>query len=385
MRVGVNTLFLIPNEVGGSQTYLLGTLLAYAKEFTDDEVILFTNRENDEFFKQYFRELGRQFLYQLIPVNARIRPSRIFAEQTFLPARLSRVTPHVLWSPGYTAPLAAKLPHVLSVLDMQYKTFKEDLSLFARLATEALVQSGVRLCTRITTLSEFSKGEIIKFTSLSAEKIDVIYPGVDVSWFRLADDREAESLLGPLGLWMQTYALTIANTYPHKRVDLALCAYSYLKNHLPALKFVLVGKPGRGEPAVQSAIKRCQDVIRFEYLPLRTLQVLLQRAGVFIFPSAYEGFGLPVLEAMASGTPLIVRPCASIPEIERGHAVYVSTDEPEAWARAAYDVLAWRPERRAAWAARARELASGFRWANTARGLRQSFGKALHERAYSGK
>lgn len=143
----------------------------------------------------------------------------------------------------------------------------------------------------------------------------------------------------------------------------------------------MVGKPRRGEPAVQAALRQCRDVIRFEYLPLRTLQVLLQRAAVFIFPSAYEGFGLPVLEALASGTPLIARPSASIPEIEQGQAVYVSVDEPEVWARAASEVLAWPPERRAAWAARARELAASFTWANTARGLRQSFGKAIREKA----
>lgn len=109
MRIGINTLFLIPGEVGGSQTYFCETLRAMIDQFPDDEFTLFTQRENDGFLKETFGEPGR-IQYVRLDFAAMNRFVRILREQTELPWRVKKAGVDVLWSPGYTAPILCTVP-----------------------------------------------------------------------------------------------------------------------------------------------------------------------------------------------------------------------------------------------------------------------------------
>ena len=113
------------------------------------------------------------------------------------------------------------------------------------------------------------------------------------------------------------YLLCVANSYPHKNIPVLIEAFSQLENEIPH-DLVLVGQPRLGEPGVQQALKQIKDpsrVQRLFHVSREALIALYQDADLFIFPSLYEGFGLPVLEAMMSGVPVLTTRMGSIPEV----------------------------------------------------------------------
>lgn len=297
MRIGINTLFLIPGEVGGSQTYFCETLKAMIAQFPEDEYVLFTQRENDAFLKSLYGETGC-VRYVKLDFAARNRYMRIIREQTELPWRVRRSVLDVLWSPGYTAPIGCRTPQVVSILDMQYKRFPEDLSWLGRLATDVLVKQAARVAKRIIAISNFSADEVALFTSASREKIDVTPLAVDPVYAEPVDR---------LADYQTPYILCVANTYPHKNVETLVKAYGEIQSELPH-DLVLVGKPRRGESAVVAAIDELPEpdrVKRLQGVSRRDLVALYQHCDVFVFPSMYEGFGLPILEALMAGVPVV--------------------------------------------------------------------------------
>ncbi|TFG89572.1 MAG: hypothetical protein E4H15_09070 [Syntrophobacterales bacterium] len=174
MRIGVNTLFLIPGEVGGTETYLREVLLAMAKSFVDVEWVLFTNRENDGYLRRIFGEFP-QFAFHPLPLRAMNRYARIIREQIDLPFRVAVSRVDVLWSPGYTAPFFVPCPQVVTIPDMQYRRYPEDLTFPARIATDILVRMAVKRCRCILTISEFSRREILTFTHAREETVRAVH------------------------------------------------------------------------------------------------------------------------------------------------------------------------------------------------------------------
>lgn len=355
MRIGVNALFFIPGEVGGSETYLCETLKALPALGGGHEMVLFTNRENDE---TLFRMLGKQagVFFQSLEFSAANRYARILREQIQLPLAARRWNLNVLWSPGYTAPLLTPCPQVVSILDMQYKTHPRDLTFLARFTTHLLIQMGARKARRVIAISEFSKAEIVRHTRLSAYQIDVTPLAANPAFCRLRPENDA-GIPGP-------YLLCVANTYPHKNVHALAEAYAALQNHIPH-HLVLVGKPRLGEPRAAAAIKKIADstrLHRLEGVSQERLIALYQRASLFVFPSFYEGFGLPVLEAMLAGTPVLAARCGAIPEVGGDTIDYFDPRKPgDLTARIA--ALLTHPENKTA---RARARALTFTWTQTA-------------------
>lgn len=316
MRVGINSLFLIPGQVGGSETYLCETLLRLAQHHGQVKWIVFCNRENYPHFCSLFDGQSAVELRRLF-CPARFRPARILWEQLALPHAVRRAHVDVLWSPGYTAPLRTPCPQVVSVLDMQYREFPQDLSPLARWVTHRLVPAAVHRAARVITLSAFAKQQIVRYTEVTPDRVQIVYPGVDPEFARSLTSEELRSRLSPYGLGEVPSVLCVANTYPHKNVPTLIEAFGRVVAGTPH-RLVLVGLPGRGEAQVRAAIRRLPDpgrVLRLCNVARPTLIALYQAARVFVLPSLYEGFGLPVLEAMAAGVPVITTTRASLPEI----------------------------------------------------------------------
>lgn len=377
MRIGVNTLFLIPGEVGGSETYLCETLAAYAGEYPAEPIVLFTHLENDAFLRQRFAVFP-QFEFVRLGFRASNRYARIIREQTELPAKAGRARLDLLWSPGYTAPLFAPVPQALTILDMQYKRFPHDLTPLARLTTDILVRAGARRCRRILTISAFSREEIVRFTSARSDRIDVTPLAVDAAFAGAIPAGDRAAILSRLLPGVGPFILCVSNTYPHKNVDTLVHAFAALPPDLGA-HLVIVGKPRLGENAVQEALRKVADparVRRLEGVGRRELIALYQSCAAYVFPSLYEGFGLPVLEAMAAGVPVVA---ARIPTTAEFGGDFVHACD----ARDARDLaLAIRaamnepPAARAARTEAARRHALRFTWQETARKTRAAFAAA---------
>jgi glycosyltransferase involved in cell wall biosynthesis len=367
MRIGVNTLFLIPGEVGGTETYLREVLLAMAKSFSDIEWVLFTNRENDAYLKRIFGVFPR-FTFHPLPLRATNRYARIIREQCDLPFRVLQSRVDLLWSPGYTAPLFVSCPQVVTIHDMQYKRHPQDLSYLARLATDILVRMAAARCSRIIAVSDFSRQEIVLFTHANPEKVIVVYEAADPAFAQpISEDIKRQRLKGLL-TYEKPYILCIANTYPHKNVRTLIEAFSQILDKIPH-QLVLVGKPRLGESEVQTALRKVPDASRIQRLlqvDYNELFALYQGADLFVFPSLYEGFGLPVLEAMMSGVPVLTTRCGSIPEVGSDKVCYFDQTNATDLSRHIIDIVSWKSDCRRKWVTEAQERTGQFSWQQTA-------------------
>lgn len=368
MRIGVNTLFLVPGDVGGTETYLRRTLLAMAALLEKrDTLVLFTNQENDTLLRTELAEY-RQVEFCLIPCQAAVRPLRILAEQFLLPFAARKAAVDLLWSPGYTAPALCFSPQAVTICDLQYKSHPEDMSLPERITLDLLVRTACKRCQAVLTISEFSRQEVIRYGFAKAEKVHPVLLGVtDTFADRTISEDETKQVLRSLGVH-SPFFLCVAHTYPHKNVDKLVAAFALLEKRIPH-QLVLVGKGRRGEETVQEALRHLNEpgrVLRLHGLSDRDLQVLYQQAAAFVLPSGYEGFGLPVLEAMMAGLPVVTVKAASLPEVGGEHALYTDRAEPSLLAEKIMELLNLSEQERDRQIRLGREWAKTFTWERTA-------------------
>lgn len=369
MRIGVNALGLIPGEVGGAETYLRRTLEAMVRLFPEHEFVVFGNTENRLALAEDLRDYANATLVDL-RFRAMSRTRRILQEQFILPRVLRRAQVDVLWNPGYITPLRSPCPRLTAVLDMQYRRFPEDFSFVGLRATRFLVGAALRRSEGLVTISEFSRQEILQFARVSFDSVAVTPLAADESFATplpgaLLADRVMALLRGA-----DPYLLCVSNSYPHKDLPTAVEAFGSLLADIPH-RLVLVGQPRLGEPAVEAAIAALPQpgrVVRLRYVARRDLVALYQAADAFVFPSRYEGFGLPVLEAMKAGLPVVASRAGATPEVGGDAVRYAPPGDVAAFAAELRRVLFLPQEERAALTDAARRRAAGFSWDATARG-----------------
>jgi glycosyltransferase involved in cell wall biosynthesis len=166
----------------------------------------------------------------------------------------------------------------------------------------------------------------------------------------------------------EPYILCIANTYPHKNVHALIEAFGRILTEIPH-QLVLVGKPRLGEPAVQKALHGVSDASRIHRLlqvDYEDLFVLYQGADLFVFSSLYEGFGLPILEAMMSGVPVLTTRCGSIPEVGGDKVCYFDHTSSIDLAHQMVKIVSWKDDYRKIRVMEARSHACQFSWRQTA-------------------
>lgn len=349
-----------------------------AKNPDDIEWILFTNRENDGYFKRIFGRFP-QFAFHPLPLRATNRYARIIMEQVDLPFRVARSHVDLLWSPGYTTPFFAPCPQVVTIHDMQYKRWPEDLTFLAKLVTDILVRVAVARCRRIIAVSAFSRQEIVCFTKANPEKVTVMYEAADPAFAHPVPEDIKRRSLKRLLASDRPYILCIANTYPHKNVHALIDSFGQILARIPH-QLVLVGRPRLGEPAVQTALRNVPDPSRIERL-LRVdhedLFILYQGADLFVFPSLYEGFGLPVLEAMMSDVPVLTTRCGSIPEVGGEKVCYFDHTSAKDLAQQMMNIISWKSDYKNAHVKEAKRHACQFSWDKTASKTIQCLKKAV--------
>jgi glycosyltransferase involved in cell wall biosynthesis len=365
MRIGINTLFLVPGDVGGTEVYLRKIMLAIAETHPGDSLILFTSLDNDSLLRE---ELGafHQVEFVKLPFSSANRPLRIIVEQLYLPFKVLGRGIDILWSPGYTAPFFSPSPQVVTIHDLQYKRHPEDMKWIERITFDILVTLACKRSESIITVSEFSRREIIDCQMAAGGKIKAIHSGVDPDF---STQRNPDRNVGGINIPdVQPYILCVAHTYPHKNIHLLIDAFCLLEEMIPH-HLVIVGKARRGEGKVEESLERIKyphRMHRMTHLGLEELKLLYKQADLFVFPSEYEGFGLPILEALCAGVPVVAAEKASIPEVGGPYVHYVGSLSAEGFASGIKAVLALDGKLKKKMIKEAQNWASSFTWTQSA-------------------
>ena len=251
-------------------------------------------------------------------------PIYTLTEQIMLPHVTKEVD--LLHVPHYNVPLLYRGKLLVSILDVIHLT---DPSYRANLAVQLYAKPMLYLAAKkaahIVTISEYSKSQIIEHLHVPPEKITTIRCGVNGNFRCLDREEAADSVFRALGI-RPPYVLYVGNLKPHKNVSMLLRAFALLRERIAQpLQLILLGEDKRWAKSLfeESARLGNGDAVRFvPHVSRELLSRLYAAAVVLVLPSRVEGFGLPVLEAMASGTPVVCSRAASLPEVAGDAAIY---------------------------------------------------------------
>jgi glycosyltransferase involved in cell wall biosynthesis len=298
------------------------------------------------------------------------------AEQVKIPLDLRRERVDLFHAPHYVLPPLVRCPSVVTIHDCIHLMFPQYLPNRWSLAyARTSITLAAKRSTRVLTVSESSKRDILRYVDIPPGKIDVIYNAYDER-FRDVPNEDAVARVRERFQLQDQFVLYAGNVKPHKNLERLIEAFHLVRSRgLDQLKLVLIGDEISKYTALRRAVHRHQlhKYVRFlGFLPLDTLAVLYRLAGVFVFPSLYEGFGLPPLEAMASGTPVVTSNVSSLPEVAGNAAVLVDPYNASAIADGIYRVLtdeSLRMDLRR----RGIERATQFSWESSVRRVREIY------------
>jgi glycosyltransferase involved in cell wall biosynthesis len=259
-----------------------------------------------------------------VPESA--RPYSV-SEQIRIPLTLVRERAHLLHEPHYVLPSATRCRTVVTIHDCIHLMFPQYLpGSMAHLYARAVMWSAVNRSDRILTVSEASKRDILRFFDIPPEKVAVIYNAIDER-FLGPPDLERMDLIRQRYQLDYPFLLYVGNIKPHKNVERLIDAFGMVRaKGLDDLRLVIIGDELSKYPALRQAVHRhrLDKYVRFlGFQPYDTLAGFYRLARAFVFPSLYEGFGLPPLEAMACGTPVVTSNVSSLPEIAGNAALLV--------------------------------------------------------------
>lgn len=371
MHVGLNLIFLVPGETGGMETYARELIPALRRERPDLRMTAFINREALEADEGPWMELADALQ---VPVRARHRLEWVRGEQQLLPRLAARAGVDLLHSLGGTGPAWGPFARVVTIHDVIYLTYPETHFGLRSAGMRILVPLAARRSRRVIVPSESTKADLVRLLGVSVERIDVVPLGVDAGSTPPADLADVRLRYG---LGDARIVLTASAKRPHKNLGRLLKAWALL----PTERRPLLVIPGYPTP-YESELRNLADSLgvssatRFlGWIPREDLEALYRLAECFVFPSLYEGFGLPVLEAMARGVPVACSGRAALGEVTGDAARLFDPESPRAIADGVDEVLS-----NSALAGHLRDAgrkqARRFTWTAAARGTLRVYDRA---------
>ena len=345
--VGVNLLYLVPGVVGGSEDYAVRVLRSVAAHRDDDlDFVLFAR----DSFAVAYPDIVAAFETRTLslPMN---RALRIAAESTWL-ARAARGV-DVMHHLGGRVPALGSPRSAVTVHDLQPLHHPESFSAMKRHFLAFSIPRSVRKAQLVVAVSEWVRRSIVEKLRVSEERTAVVSaPYAPIDRDALVNAERVAALPLALRRVVQSgdpYFVYPAITYPHKNHRTLVEAFASVARAHPGVQLVLTGGAGSAERDVASSIERLalgDRVIRTGRVERSQLDTTIALARALVFPSCYEGFGLPVIEALQVGCPPIVADATALPEAVGGAGLLVDPQSVDAWSAALESALSWDASRR---------------------------------------
>lgn len=318
MRILVDALFLRPGENGGGETYIRGLMSGLSSLDQENTYLLLVGAES----RDAFRSLGANFETRVIKLKRGSIIQRLAYEQTVLPIVARRWRADVAFFPANMMSLgvaAFGIPSVVTIHDASSNYLQNALPGYERSTVlsgrTVLRKFAARAATQILAVSEFGRSEIVRTTGVSGNKVAVVYEGAPEF---LGPLTEPEEVFRRFGI-AKPYVLAVGQVRKYKNFDRLVRAFIKAKrgSHLPH-QLVIAGRPRCGQADLEAAIDSNgarNDVRLTGFVRDEDLATLYREADIFAMPSLYEGFGLPVIEAMKAGVPVLCSTAGSLPEV----------------------------------------------------------------------
>jgi glycosyltransferase involved in cell wall biosynthesis len=319
LKIGINALYLLPGQVGGTEIYLRSLLAALAEIDPANRYFVFTNRETGA------NLVPQAPNFEMVPqaVRAAVRPARMVWEQTVLPLSALDRGLDVMLNPGFTMPLFASCPQVTVFHDMQHKRHPEYFRWFDLPFWRFFLFWSAHLSRFVIAPSRSTAADLIRYYRLPSRKVRITPSGVDPVFFELGRRRRPEPML-----------LSVSTLHPHKNLDELLRTFAAYRKRRPEFRLVVCGLHGFYTETLLALRESLglQGAVEFPgWIPREKVHDLFTRAWAFFYPSLFEGFGLPVLEALAAGIPTVCSAIAPLSTIVETAAVTFDPQSPQAF------------------------------------------------------
>ena len=320
--IAVNLLWCVPGDVGGSEEYLVRQLIGLAEAAPSVQPTLYVV----DGFVEAHRDLAETFPTIVASFDGASRARRIVGESTWF--RRQAASADLRHHGGGAAPLGATRPYMLTIHDLQYRTYPEYFSRTKRAYLAAMIGRSVRRARLVTVPSEYVRSSVVEAYGVAASNVRVVPHGFEPDLLTNFTD-EAE-LRGKYALGEGPVIVYPAVTHHHKN-------HRFLINLLgstwrdPDLRLVLTGANGTADAEVRAATD--SRIRRVGRVPSEDRNGLLKMAEAMVFPSQYEGFGAPLIEAMALGCPVVASDSTCIPDVVDGAGLVLPLT-PDAWSDA---------------------------------------------------
>jgi len=339
LRIGINTLVAVPGGIGGTQTYLQKLIENLAKIDKENEYFLFVTPWN----KELFRVEQKNFREVVCSIPSKPLFLRVLYEQIALPILAWKNGINVFHFPASVSSFILFCPSVLTLHDIAPLVSGELTPPILRYYWKFAYRFSTRRVDSIITVSYSAKEDITKFLAVPKEKIKVIYHGNKPQVPEIKGKDKTVSNLYQNKKSSFPYILWVGKMYTHKNLPRLLRAYSKLiKTRHINHQLVLCGIKSWGYSSFVRTIEELnlQDKVIFKgYIPDNELELMYLNASLFVFPSLSEGFGLPILEAMSCGIPVITSNYGAMAEVAGDAALLVDPYNIDEIAKAIYKVL----------------------------------------------
>ena len=310
-------------EMAGAGKYAKEITLALSKLDARNEYYLYGSQE----IKNEFKNVGNNFHFITTNFNPNHHISRILWEQFVFPFKLKKLNPNIIFTPSVAIPFLFNGIFFTTIHDLAYKKNKYKYSFIRKIYIEIISKIAIKKSLVIFTVSNFSKKEIEDEFSLKSKKIFITYNGVNEIFFKDYASEEIRNFKIKYNL-PENFILYVGAIEPGKNLDKLFIAFSELiKKYELELNLVLTSGIGWGTQKLINLIEKLKirdKVIFLPYISEDDLPMLYKCSRMLTYLSEYEGFGIPVLEALAVGTPVITSKSAAIMEFSNETAVSVN-------------------------------------------------------------